>query len=85
MLMALSSTSSIKSPLGRSASEADPSAGVPVKRLVGVCASGVAKEEASMKVIGVTSELGVRGSIFRGRSKYESPSIVVGTGQRERV
>ena len=85
MLMALSSTSKITSPLDFSVSDGDPFAGIPTDFSADNCASGVLAEEASMKVIGVMRELGVRGSSFRGRSKYEPPSIVVGKGPRKRL
>jgi hypothetical protein len=38
-----------------------------------------------MKVVGVMTEFGVFASSFRGRSKYEFPSIVKGRSPRERV
>ena len=82
MLMALSSTNNITSPVGRLALGSDSSAGCSAEPPVGVIASGVFTEEASMKLVGVMRELRVRVSSFLGGSKYELPSIVVGNGSR---
>jgi len=85
MLMALSSTNNITSPLGCSASEVDSFAGRSAGWSAGISVSGVFAEEASMKLVGVIRELGARKSVSLGRSKYESPSIVVGNGSRKWV
>lgn len=77
MLIALSSTNNITSPPSGWLPDADSSAGLSFEPSVGTCASGVFAEEASIKVVGVMREL-VRDSSFCGRSKYESPSIVMG-------
>ena len=69
MLIALSSTRRMTSPLCCLSPDADPTAGVPVERSSDAGVSGVSAAEASMKVIGVMRELGVRESGFRGRSK----------------
>lgn len=84
MLIALSSTNNITSPPNGWLPDAGSSAGVSSERSVGMCASGVFAEEASMKVVGVMREL-VRDSSFCGRSKYESPSMVMGFGSRKLV
>ena len=85
ILMALSSTSNITSPMGCLAPEAGSISGVSAVSSAGFCDSGVFAEEASIKVTGVMSELGVCVCSFRGRSKYELPSIVNGISPRERM
>jgi hypothetical protein len=83
MLMALSSTNSTTFLVSCLASDAVSSTGISARWSILVCASGVFSEEAFMKLVGVIRELGSRDSGSRGRSKYESPSIVMGIGSRK--
>lgn len=86
MLIALSSTNNIVSPAGCLVSDVvDSPAGFSTGLSACLSVSGVFTEEASMKLVGVIRELGVRGSWLRGRSKYELPSMVFGNGSRERL
>jgi hypothetical protein len=83
MLMELSSTSRITFPTRESSFGADCSSECSMWRPIAKSGSGVLASEAFMKVVGVMTEFGVRVSSFRGRSKYELPSIVRGMGPRE--
>jgi hypothetical protein len=77
MLIALSSTNNITSPVSCSASDVDSSEGCSTERSAGLIVSGVFTEEASIKLVGVMRELGSRVSSFVGRSKYEEPCLVI--------